>query len=422
MSARQIPTPKVLKSKFPPLNQWSGCNDVVSAGVVMLVLPLGGCAELVSACSGLSAHTRNGLCLVAALLWSSCKRQKGGQVVMRLVKPAACRFVDLTNGTANPATFVARAWRCEPARRGNNINGHVANTWFAPEWCDGSSEKVPVRLTPHQLARWNRRSEILRECLDAANPHAALVRQTLAVTMPGPAFEEMARQLTLPGERKAARSYIKRPNNINLTIDGDVQSNVARLPDVLRATLRIDGQPVAEFDVKSAHAVLLGMFYANETGAEWLAERERFAEEVLRGFVSIYGEGKEWKIEFLSALNQRTCVARNASEGYREFERLFPLLAGKLWSMKRHDRNAVGRRLRCELAKIMGRLVIENAADGIRSIPVVDSAVVAMPGDAFARHQAEFSAAWRLGMPIAELTGTAPLITGSNGENYRFFV
>lgn len=422
MSDRKNPTPKVLEAEIPPLNQWCVCNGAVLAEVVSLVLPRVGYAKLLSACSPLSLHTRSGLCLVASLLWSSHKRLKTGRVVMRLVKAAARRFVDLVDGCANPATFVAQTWGCEPATRGNNINGHVANTWFVPGWCDGSSEKVMMRLTPHQLRRWNRRWEILRECLDAANPHAALVRKTLMVTKPGPAFDETARKLAKHGERQAALNYRKRPYNLNLTIDCDVQSNVSRLPEVLREALLIDGHPVAEFDVKSAHAVLLGMFYEGEIGAEWLAEKVRFADEALQGFVSIYGEGKEWKIEFLSALNQHTCVARNASQGYREFERLFPLLAAKLARMKRRNKNAVGRLLRCELAKIMKRLVIENGADGIRSIPVVDSAVVAMPGDAFAAHRAAFGTAWMLGVPIAQRTGTATLIEGSNGENYRFFM
>lgn len=377
---------------------------------------------LLSACSHFSLHTRSGLSLVAALLWSSRRTVKGGRVVLRLVKAAALRFVDLAAGPVNPASLVARAWGCEAATRGNNINGKVANTWFVPGWCDGSSEKVAVRLTPHQLLRWDRRRDILRECLDAANPHAAIVRKTLMVTTPGPAFDETARRLTKDGERQAARNYRKNPQRLNLTRDGDVQSNVSRLPDVMREVLQIDGHPVAEFDVKSAHAVLLGMFYGGESGEEWANEKDRFADEAQRGFLSIYGADKEWKVGFLSALNQRTRVAHHASEGYREFARLFPLLAGKVARLKASNKNTVGRRLRCELAKIIGRLLIENDADGIRTIPVVDSAVVAMPDDAFARHRAEFRTAWRLAVPMGEVAGVTPIIVGSNGESYRFLL
>ena len=67
-------------------------------------------------------------------------------------------------------------------------------------------------------------------------------------------------------------------------------------------------------------------------------------------------------------------------------------------------------------------MLIENDADGIRSIPVIDSAVVAMPNDLRDQHRAAFRTAWRLGVPIAKKTGTAPLIEGSNGESYRFFL
>ena len=125
-------------------------------------------------------------------------------------------------------------------------------------------------------------------------------------------------------------------------------------------------------------------------------------------------------MDFLSALNQRTRIARHASAGYREFERLFPLLAAKIADMKRKNKRAVGRLLRCAMADIQKQLLIENHADGIPSIPVVDSAVVAMPDGVHAQHRAAFRTAWRLGACIAEITGTAPRIEGSNGENFRF--
>lgn len=190
----------------------------------------------------------------------------------------------------------------------------------------------------------------------------------------------------------------------------------------MRATLQIDGVPVAEFDVKSAHAVLLGVFFQNESGEDWKAEKTRFDQEAQGGFLSIYGEGKAWKIDFLSALNQATRVARHASEGYRELERLFPLLSSKLARLKAPNRKSVGRHLRVTLAEIVKNMLIENEADGIRSIPVVDSAVVAMPEDLRLQHRAAFRTAYRLAVPIAKQTGTAPLIEGSNGESYRFLL
>ena len=68
----------------------------------------------------------------------------------------------------------------------------------------------------------------------------------------------------------------------------------------------------------------------------------------------------------------------------------------------------------------MKRLIIENARDCIRTVPVVDSALIALPEDAFERHRAEFRTAWRLGAPIADITGIAARIVGTNGEHYIF--
>jgi hypothetical protein len=416
---RQNPASKICGEEIPHLIQWAAARVRHS---VILFLPQGGASVLLSVCGSFGQMKTAGVFMVAHLLWESRYTSPNGDKLLRLTRSSALRFVDRLDGCSNPATFVAEAWGCKPATRGCNLNGKVANTWHSPPWSHGATEEVRLGLTPTQINRWTRRHEILRECLDKANPHAAIVRETLALTKPGPGFESSVKLLTKPGEREAVEKYRHHPINMNVTRDGDVQSNVSRLPEIARASLHIESMPVAEFDVKLAHAVLLGIFYEGETGDDWLEEKARFNEEALRGFPSVYGEGKAWKVEFLASLNQSTRVARHASEGYRQLERLFPLLAGKLARMKAVNRKAVGRRLRVTLAEIVRDMLIENGKDGIRSIPVVDSAVVAIPEGAFDKHRAAFRTAYRLGVPIAEKTGVAPLIEGSNGEKFRFFV
>ena len=339
---------------------------------------------------------------------------------MRLVKTAALRFVDRVDGCSNPATAVARAWGCDLVTKGCNINGKVANSWSLPFWSDGSDEKVALCLTRRQAEQWRLPKDILRECSRKANPHAAIVSETLALTEPGPNFQAAKSGLTRAGELEAVSKYRLNPGGVNITREGDMHSNVSRLPSVMREALLIGGRSVVEFDVKSAHAVLLGVFYDGETGDQWCLERARFMKEAESGFASIYGVGNVWKRGFLAALNQPTRVARHASPGYAEFERLFPLLSGKVARLRSRDPLAVGRRLRYELAEIMKPLIIENAKDGIRTVPVVDSALVGVPEDAFERHRAEFRTAWRLGAPIAEITGIAARIVGTNGEDCIF--
>lgn len=373
---------------------------------------------LASSSPSLSAELFNGVLLVASLLWEGRNKK---EKTMRLTKAMGLRFVSALGKGFNPVTFVCKAWGCALLSKGVNINGNKTNIWGYPSWAGGRTVRLPVALTPYQRKRWKNRRAILIHCSNQANPAAALVRQTLALTTESAAFTKSALEFTAGGEVTAIRCFRATPVRVNTTRDGDIQSAVSRLPETLRHELLIEGKHIAEFDIKSAHAVLLGMFYKSEIGDEWAAERGRFVVEAVAGFSSLYGPNKEHKINFLSALNQSPKVARHASHGYREFERLFPLLAAKTARIRWRNPKALGSILRHRLAMIIRKLVEENHADGIRSIPVVDSAVVAMPEDLWGKHRAAFRTAWRLGVPLAEQTGVPALIEGSDGEKYRFF-
>ena len=386
-----------------------------------LLLP----APLSSAVSLLQQRTAtteqfHGALIVLAVMWEG--RDKKART-MRLTKAQALRFVRCL-GRHNPATFVCEALGCPLVVPASSINGNKTNIWGFPPWADGRSEKIAVALTPYQRQRWENRGAILVECSDKANPPKAIVRQTLALTTEGSRFAAMAADVAALGEIRAIGRFRKTPTKATVTANGDILSSVSRLPERLRAELRIAGSAVAEFDIQSAHASMLGMFYKDESGRKWAKERERFIEEGTAGFPTIYGSGeerKERKRLFLSALNQSANAAHHASAGYREFERLFPLLATKIARIRFREAKTLGSILRHRLALIMRQLVEENHADGIHSIPVTDSAVVAMPDDLRGQHHAAFSTAYRLGVPLAEQTGVPALIEGSNGENYRFF-
>ena len=398
-----------------PLNQWR------VAGGVEVELPAGGYERLLAVRPILSPVKLAGCLLVASLLWSSRRQHpKKARHVMRLVEAAARQFVALPQ---NPATFIARvAWDCELATMGRNFGGKVANEWFLPPWFDGRVTKQKIRLTARQHNRWNNAGAILRACSDEANPHLAIVRQNIRCTERGATFDAAFRKIDKEGQQTAVKNYLESPHDCGVTCDNDIHSNVSRLPKPIRLALSIAGKNVAEFDIKSAHPELLGMFYRDESGAEWLAEQSRFNQESRNGFLSIYGKDKAWKTGFLSGLNQATTAARILSPGYREFERLFPLLAAKIARLKSRDPLCVGRILRVRLAEIQKQLIVENNGDGIPTIPVVDSAIVAMPDDPHGQHRAAFRTAWRLAVPLSELSGTHPLIVGSNGESYRFLL
>lgn len=363
----------------------------------------------------------HGALIVAAVMWEGCNKDAR---TIRLTKAAGLSFVRCL-ARHNPATFVCEAWGCPLESLGSSINGNKTNIWGFPPWTNGRTERIAVRLTPHQRERWENRATILVGCSNKANPPAALVRQTLALTAEGSKFAAKAAQFTAPGEIRAIGCFRKTPRKVTITGNGDILSTVSRLPELLRAELRIAGSAVAEFDVQSAHAVMLGTFYEHERGRKWAQERERFIEEGTAGFPTIYGSGaerKERKLRFLPALNQSVNAAHHASVGYRELERLFPLLAAKIARIRSLNSKALGAILRHQLALIIRQLVEENHADGIHTIPVTDSAIVAMPDDLQGQHQAAFRTAWRLGMSLANQTGVPALIEGSNGENYRFFV
>jgi len=385
----------------------------------LLVSSLPYAVHLLSSCSHrLSEEMLNGVLLVGSILWEGRNKE---EKTMRLPKAMGLRFVSALGKGVNPVTFVCKAWGCTKLCNGTNVNGNKTNVWSFPTWADGRTVKLRVTLTPSQRKRWKNRRSILLDCSNKANPAAAFVRQTLALTTESAAFTQLAQEFTESGEITAIRCFRATPGKVNITGDGDIQSVVSRLPEALRHKLLIGGQNTAEFDIKSAHAVLLGMFYDGETGEEWAAERERFVAAATLGFPALYGPKKEHKKSFLSALNQSPRVARHASLGYREFERLFPLLAAKTARIRCRNPKALGSILRNRLAVIVRKMVLGNHADGIRSIPVVDSAVVAMPEDLWGKHRAAFRTAWRLGVPLAQQTGVPALIERSNREKYCFF-
>lgn len=390
-----------------------------SAGPVVVAAAPARAALLLSCSLGtpLTSEVLNGALLVSSILWEG---RNSVERTMRLPKAMGLRLTRALGAGVNPVSFVCKAWGCKLLSKGSNLHGNQTNVWSYPDWADGRTLKLPVALTPYQRKRWRNRNSILVGCSNKANPAAAVVRQTLALTTESSDFTKAALELTEDGEITSVRCFRATPTKVNITRDGDIQSVVSRLPETLRSTLRIAGQDVAEFDIKSAHAVLLGILYDGEVGSEWDAERSRFLAETRLGFVTIYGDQKQHKKAFLAALNQAPRVGRHSSHGYREFERLFPMLAEKSARVRWRNSKALGSLLRHKLAVIMRDLVLANAADGIRCLPVVDSAVVAMPVDPWRQHQAEFRTAWRMGVPIKEATGASALIEGSSGVSYQF--
>jgi len=367
----------------------------------------------------LTAERLNGLLMVASIVWSGRNKEKK---TMRLPKDHSLRFIRSLGKSFNPATFVCRAWGCDILVKGASVNGKQTNLWAYPEWAEGKSQSFPVFLSPYQAKRWANRKAILLDGSNKANPVLAKLRETLALTKEGKGFSEVADGLTKVGEIDAVKNYRNRPGHANLTRDGEYGSSAGRLPEILRKELTIGGERVVELDVKSAHAVLMGMFYEGEPGEAWAAERVCFTAEAELGFPTVYGENKQHKYDFLSALNQRDDVGWHASEGYRKFAELFPLLTSKSVRIRCKNPKQLGSILRSKLAAILRDLVEANDRDGIRAIPVHDSAVVATPADHWKQHQAEFRTAWRLAMPIKTLAGASPLIEGSNGVSYQFFV
>jgi hypothetical protein len=358
---------------------------------------------------------------VAALLWESRKvRGKHGKQVMKLSAKVARQIIDRVGTQANAATFVAETWGCFPESKGSSVLGKTANRWFMPDWCDGREERISVLLTPLQKKKWDHRAVILLKCSDESNPAAKRIREALKKVKPCPEFLSKSESMTEQGKRDVVKAYLANPDRYNITVDGDIQSYFSRLPSELRTLVRIADQESVELDIQSAHAHLLGIFYAGEKGVEWAAEYDKFKAEATMGFPSLYGEGKVWKIAFLSALNQKTHIARNASDGYKKLEELFPLMAGKIRAQKMKSPKAVGRILRCALSKIVEKLVLENHAESISTIPVTDSAVVSVPSDLRREFSAIFRTAWRLAIPLSQQSGTDPLIRASNGEKFHF--
>ena len=343
--------------------------------------------------------------MILAVMWKGRNRDAR---TMRLPKLAGCRFLTLRG--RNPVSIVCCALGCDLLAKGTNINGKQTNVWSYPAKANGNSKSVEVQLSPTQFKRWDSQREILLQCQEVANPATKIVREVLSRTSESDSFKSIAAQLSARGEIATVKAWRKSPQKVTLTKDGDILPVIARLPQRLRQALLIDGRPVVEWDIKSAHAVLLAMFYLGRTDHKWMEERSRFIVEANAGFPALYGDEKQHKIKFLAALNQSALVATHASHGYRELKRLFPLLQGWLAQMSEHKPKGIGSRLRSTLASIMRGAVLANYEAGVPCLPVTDALVV--PADA--DHEA---VAQRIREPIRELTGITPLLTDKTAHS-----
>lgn len=438
------PLQQFLVKNTPPIPEgWCGAAVYRSSGMpggprdltrpgrhiaVKLVLPAcfrcsSGCGHVcpsVSLLSSLVAGNRkslNGHLMLCSLAWSGRDKKKR---TMRLSRSVGEKFVSSSGTQRNPVTAICEAWGCPLKEGGRNVRGKITNIWGYPSWATGKSRNVTVLLTPHQLKRWNRRKQILLECSNKSNPAVAAVRSTIKTVTEGPKFGLLADELAATGEINAVRAFRKRPHKVNNTRDGDIQSAISRMPEQLRHELLINGLPVVELDIKGAHAVLLGAFYLDETGAGHGPELERFKTEAKSGFPNIYGPNKELKEDFLASLNQRPHVALIVSRGYRVLENMFPWLEAELAWYRHKYKKALGSKLRSDIAGVVQSAILQNHADGILCIPVTDSVIVAVPEDQCERDRVLRLAAERLGAPIAKMAGIPVTIKGSNGESYTF--
>lgn len=343
-----------------------------------------------------------GFLMVASALWEGRNRHAR---TIRLPKAISLRFVTLRGG--NPVTEVCKALGCELLEKGTNYNGRITNVWSYPPGYDGNTVEVSVWLRRHQARRWKARAVIMQACQEKAQPTVRAVRAVLRRISESEDFKQQADGLTARGEIQAVAAWRNNPMKLTVTREGDILTAVARLPKRLRQSLLLDGRPVVELDIKSAHAVLLGGFYhVGTTHAAEMEERSRFVLEANAGFPSLYGEKKQHKTKFLAALNQSERIARHASVGFRELEARFPILARRLAQIRQNRAGAVGAILRSKLSCIMNGVINQYHATGVPCLPITDS--ILLPADCDAE-----ACARRISEAVAAFTSITPIICNS---------
>lgn len=254
-----------------------------------------------------------------------------------------------------------------------------------------------VGICPGKLTEWQRlrliKARTWKHACDCKEcPALVWIEKSLArVTLPETELlrETMQDPRTEPSAREAMRylrDYIP-PHERPLTrmgYAGTFYTPIMSLPRRVVPTLLIDGEPVSQLDITSAHpSTLPRLLIEAETKygvVGGIAEAKRLAGELESG--SLYDslalqlqiDPKQSKKRFLSALNGEDRHTYN-EQVYAKFTERFPVAKKVLGMIRKGDRKRLNRKMAGILAEVV-KLTIETCANmGLPVYPRTDEIV-----------------------------------------------
>lgn len=281
-----------------------------------------------------------------------CPRQRGGKTIVKLL---------VESGILVPLS--------------SPVVGVISTGFRIPEeW---------IGVCPHKLTEWQCHRLIQARAWKHASdceecPALVWIEKSLArITLPETETlrETMRDPKTEPSAREAMRylrDYIpphERPVT-RIGYAGTFYTPIMSLPRRVVPTLLIDGEPVSQLDITSAHpSTLPRLLIEAETNygvAGAIAEAKRLARELESGRLydslgmELQIDPKRTKIRFLSALNGEDRHTYNEPV-FGKFSEGFPVAKEVLGMIRKGDKNRLNRKMAGILAEVI-KLTIETCA------------------------------------------------------------
>ena len=286
----------------------------------------------------------------------------------------------------------------------------VSEFRFGQKYESRTRFRLKMELTPKLADKWARKNERVGDLFERRTPVLGAVRRSAKHL--GLSHEGLLETIRL--KHNKPDSFASAANCFRLVdghLDGiridrlkTVHSDVSRCPKEVRSHILLDGEAVVEMDISSAHLIVatriyepafLTRFNIVHQPADAKRERQSWVQMVESG--DVYADGADenpdkrtkQKRAILSSVNMEPKV-QLAMKVAERLSASRPIFRAVMWAVKRKSHRNMSHWLQRWLSDVVNPAVLALDADGIPSIPIVDSLMVRQRDEARARHELAF--------------------------------